>query len=199
MSSSHVPCRLVSCSATAQQWADLAASLEAHGSLTCLNLTDGELGGPEAPQVPPAAAGGWRECPLLARGASLCLDLGPTGKSCGNTPLARPPQGDNACPTSGPCVPLPSRGRWQARGRPEGRERGQLSPGRALEPLSRRGTRRLENCHLTGACCQELSSALVVNPRLTRLSLAKNDLGDRGVRLLCEGLSYPESRLQPLV
>ncbi|KAM7060141.1 NACHT, LRR and PYD domains-containing protein 2 [Molossus nigricans] len=57
----------------------------------------------------------------------------------------------------------------------------------------------LENCQLTGAYCKELSSALIVNPRLTHLCLAKNDLGDQGVKLLCEGLSYPESQLQTLV
>ena len=58
---------------------------------------------------------------------------------------------------------------------------------------------RLENCHLTEAYCKDLSSALIVNQRLTHLYLAKNALGDRGVKLLCEGLSYPECRLQALV
>ncbi|KAF6078829.1 NLR family pyrin domain containing 7 [Phyllostomus discolor] len=57
----------------------------------------------------------------------------------------------------------------------------------------------LEKCHLTGACCKELSSALIVNQRLTHLCLAKNDLGDGGVQLLCEGLSYPDCQLQTLV
>ncbi|KAM8791811.1 NACHT, LRR and PYD domains-containing protein 2-like [Rhynchonycteris naso] len=57
----------------------------------------------------------------------------------------------------------------------------------------------LENCHLTEACCKELSSALIVNQRLTHLCLAKNDLGDRGLKLLCEGLSYPECQLRTLV
>uniref|UniRef100_A0A8C4FET1 Uncharacterized protein n=1 Tax=Catagonus wagneri TaxID=51154 RepID=A0A8C4FET1_9CETA len=58
---------------------------------------------------------------------------------------------------------------------------------------------RLENCQLTEACCKELSSALIVNQRLTHLCLAKNNLGDGGVKLLCEGLSYPECQLQTLV
>ena len=58
---------------------------------------------------------------------------------------------------------------------------------------------RLENCQLTEACCKELSSALIVNQRLTHLCLAKNDLGDGGVKTLCEGLSYPECQLQTLV
>ncbi|XP_029780251.1 NACHT, LRR and PYD domains-containing protein 2 [Suricata suricatta] len=57
----------------------------------------------------------------------------------------------------------------------------------------------LENCHLTEACCKELSSALVVNRRLTHLCLAKNALGNGGVRLLCEGLSDPDCQLQTLV
>uniref|UniRef100_A0A4W2I6F7 NACHT, LRR and PYD domains-containing protein 2-like n=1 Tax=Bos indicus x Bos taurus TaxID=30522 RepID=A0A4W2I6F7_BOBOX len=57
----------------------------------------------------------------------------------------------------------------------------------------------LENCQLTQACCKELSSALIVNQRLTHLCLAKNDLGDGGVKILCEGLRYPECQLQTLV
>ncbi|XP_054566046.1 NACHT, LRR and PYD domains-containing protein 2 [Eptesicus fuscus] len=57
----------------------------------------------------------------------------------------------------------------------------------------------LENCHLTEVCCKELASTLMVNQRLTHLSLARNNLGDGGVRLLCEGLSYPECQLQTLV
>ncbi|XP_035580814.1 NACHT, LRR and PYD domains-containing protein 2 [Zalophus californianus] len=57
----------------------------------------------------------------------------------------------------------------------------------------------LENCHLAEACCKELSSALIVNQRLTHLCLANNNLGDGGVKLLCEGLSYPDCQLQNLV
>ena len=58
---------------------------------------------------------------------------------------------------------------------------------------------RLENCQLTEAYCKDLSSALIVNQRLTHLCLAKNALGDHGVKLLCEGLTYPECQLQTLV
>ena len=58
---------------------------------------------------------------------------------------------------------------------------------------------RLENCHLTEACCKELSSALIVSQSLTHLCLAKNALGNGGVKLLCEGLSYPDCQLQTLV
>ncbi|XP_019483406.1 PREDICTED: LOW QUALITY PROTEIN: NACHT, LRR and PYD domains-containing protein 2 [Hipposideros armiger] len=60
----------------------------------------------------------------------------------------------------------------------------------------------LENCHLTEAYCKELSSALIINQRLTHLCLAKcnkNALGNQGVKLLCEDLSYPECQLQTLV
>ncbi|VFV36689.1 lrr and pyd [Lynx pardinus] len=49
----------------------------------------------------------------------------------------------------------------------------------------------LENCHLTEACCEELSSASIVNQALTHLCLANNHLGDGGVKLLCGGLSHP--------
>ncbi|XP_054444129.1 NACHT, LRR and PYD domains-containing protein 2 [Pteronotus mesoamericanus] len=115
--------RLVSCSATAQQWAELSCCLETNQSLTCLNLTANEL---------------------LDEGARL-LYLTLRYPKC------------------------------------------------FLQRLS------LENCHFTGAYCKELSSALIVNQRLTHLCLAKNDLGDGGVKLLCEGLSYPDCQLQTLV
>ncbi|KAM8964019.1 NACHT, LRR and PYD domains-containing protein 2 [Lycaon pictus] len=115
--------RLVSCSATTQQWAHLSSSLKINQSLTCLNLTANEL--------PDESA------------KLLCTTL-------------RHPK----------CF---------------------------LQRLS------LENCQLTEVCCKELSSALIVNQRLTHLSLAKNTLGDDGVKLLCEGLSYPDCQLQMLV
>ncbi|VTJ69991.1 Hypothetical predicted protein [Marmota monax] len=57
----------------------------------------------------------------------------------------------------------------------------------------------LENCQLTEACCKEVSVTLVVSQRLTHLCLAKNDLGDEGVKTLCEGLRYPSCQLQALV
>ncbi|XP_047693010.1 NACHT, LRR and PYD domains-containing protein 2 [Prionailurus viverrinus] len=115
--------RLVSCSASAQQWAHLSSSLEINQSLTCLNLTANELTDESA--------------------RLLCKTL-------------RHPK----------CF---------------------------LQRLS------LENCNLTEACCKELSSALIVNQSLTHLCLAKNALGNGGVKLLCEGLSYPDCQLQMLV
>ncbi|XP_039713097.1 NACHT, LRR and PYD domains-containing protein 2 [Pteropus medius] len=115
--------RLVSCSATTQQWADLSSSLEMNQSLICLNLMANEL---------------------LDEGAKLLYMT------------LRHPK----------CF---------------------------LQRLL------LEDCDLTGAYCKELSSALIVNQRLTHLCLAKNALGNHGVKLLCEGLSYPECQLQTLV
>ncbi|NP_001413839.1 NLR family pyrin domain containing 2 [Rattus norvegicus] len=57
----------------------------------------------------------------------------------------------------------------------------------------------LENCHLTEVCCKDLSSVLMVSQTLTHLSLAKNELGDNGVKKLCESLSFPKCKLQTLV
>ncbi|XP_036056223.1 NACHT, LRR and PYD domains-containing protein 2 [Onychomys torridus] len=57
----------------------------------------------------------------------------------------------------------------------------------------------LENCNLTEACCKDISSILMVSQTLTHLNLAKNILGDNGVKVLCESLSYPECKLKTLV
>ncbi|XP_052025815.1 NACHT, LRR and PYD domains-containing protein 2 [Apodemus sylvaticus] len=57
----------------------------------------------------------------------------------------------------------------------------------------------LENCLLTEACCKDLSLILMLSQTLTHLNLAKNELGDNGVKNLCESLSCPESKLQTLV
>lgn len=55
------------------------------------------------------------------------------------------------------------------------------------------------NGHLIETCGKELSSTLILNQRLTHLCLAKKALGDSKVNLLCESLSYPQSKLQTLV
>ncbi|XP_037676450.1 NACHT, LRR and PYD domains-containing protein 2-like [Choloepus didactylus] len=68
-----------------------------------------------------------------------------------------------------------------------------IHPESSLQRLS------LEDCHLTQACCKDLAAALIVNQRLTHLCLARNDLGDGGVKILCEGLGYPDCKLQNLV
>ncbi|PNI15091.1 NLRP2 isoform 10 [Pan troglodytes] len=57
----------------------------------------------------------------------------------------------------------------------------------------------LENCHLTEANCKDLAAVLVVSRELTHLCLAKNPIGNTGVKFLCEGLRYPECKLQTLV
>ncbi|XP_042539145.1 NACHT, LRR and PYD domains-containing protein 2 [Dipodomys spectabilis] len=57
----------------------------------------------------------------------------------------------------------------------------------------------LENCGLTRACCEDFLSTLIVSQQLTHLSLANNDLGDDGVKILCEGLNHSNCQLQSLV
>ncbi|CAO2627300.1 NACHT, LRR and PYD domains-containing protein 2 [Lemmus lemmus] len=67
------------------------------------------------------------------------------------------------------------------------------------QPKSKLQRVSLENCHLTGSCCKDLASILMVSQTLTHLNLAKNNLGNGGVKTLCESLSYPECKLQTLV
>nr|XP_012611873.1 NACHT, LRR and PYD domains-containing protein 1-like [Microcebus murinus] len=68
-----------------------------------------------------------------------------------------------------------------------------------LRPLSCRLQRlRLVSCGLTSSCCQDLASALSTSPSLLELDLHENDLGDLGVRLLCEGVWHPTCRLRLL-
>uniref|UniRef100_G1QEZ2 NLR family pyrin domain containing 1 n=1 Tax=Myotis lucifugus TaxID=59463 RepID=G1QEZ2_MYOLU len=59
-------------------------------------------------------------------------------------------------------------------------------------------TLRLVSCGLTYNCCQDLASMLGACPSLRELDLWQNDLGDLGVRLLCEGLRHPACQLRNL-
>uniref|UniRef100_A0A8K9WMX7 NACHT domain-containing protein n=1 Tax=Oncorhynchus mykiss TaxID=8022 RepID=A0A8K9WMX7_ONCMY len=64
-----------------------------------------------------------------------------------------------------------------------------------LSPLS-----RLAGCELTYESCETLTSALQTpNSPVRELDLSYNDLGDRGVELLCDGLTSPLCNIQTLV
>ncbi|XP_027626182.1 NACHT, LRR and PYD domains-containing protein 12 isoform X3 [Tupaia chinensis] len=59
-------------------------------------------------------------------------------------------------------------------------------------------TLRLGICRLSAAACVGLSAVLQANRHLRELDLSFNDLGDRGVCVLGEGLCHPACRLQKL-
>ncbi|XP_049477312.1 NACHT, LRR and PYD domains-containing protein 12 isoform X3 [Panthera uncia] len=65
-------------------------------------------------------------------------------------------------------------------------------------PQCRLQTLRLGICRLGSAACEGLGAVLQVNPHLRELDLSFNDLGDRGMWPLCEGLGHPTCRLQKL-
>ncbi|XP_077837303.1 NACHT, LRR and PYD domains-containing protein 12 isoform X19 [Macaca mulatta] len=57
---------------------------------------------------------------------------------------------------------------------------------------------RPERTILLDAYSEHLAAALCTNPNLVELSLYRNALGSRGVKLLCQGLRHPSCKLQNL-
>nr|AAM75144.1 monarch-1 splice form III [Homo sapiens] len=57
---------------------------------------------------------------------------------------------------------------------------------------------RPERTVLLDAYSEHLAAALCTNPNLIELSLYRNALGSRGVKLLCQGLRHPNCKLQNL-
>ncbi|XP_072472240.1 NACHT, LRR and PYD domains-containing protein 12-like [Notamacropus eugenii] len=72
-----------------------------------------------------------------------------------------------------------------------------LCPGLS-HPACKLQTLWLKICHLTPSACHNLSTVLSTNQNLTELDLSLNDLGDLGVKSLCEGLCHSKSQLQTL-
>ncbi|XP_069857805.1 NACHT, LRR and PYD domains-containing protein 1-like isoform X2 [Dipodomys merriami] len=54
---------------------------------------------------------------------------------------------------------------------------------------------RLARCGLSSSCCQDLASVLSNSCRLRELDLRQNDLGDLGVKLLCQRFKHPACQL----
>ncbi|KAM4708080.1 NACHT, LRR and PYD domains-containing protein 3-like [Discoglossus pictus] len=57
---------------------------------------------------------------------------------------------------------------------------------------------RLEGCRLTSSCCEELQDVITTNRSLIKLDLGWNNLGDSGVKRLCDGLRHPNCALQKM-
>lgn len=57
---------------------------------------------------------------------------------------------------------------------------------------------RLSRCKLPDSVCQDLSEALREAPALRELGLLHNQLSEAGLRVLSEGLAWPQCRVQKL-
>lgn len=57
---------------------------------------------------------------------------------------------------------------------------------------------RLSHCKLPDDVCRDLSEALRVAPALRELGLLHNRLSEAGLRMLSEGLAWPQCRVQTL-
>ncbi|XP_069465030.1 NACHT, LRR and PYD domains-containing protein 3-like [Ambystoma mexicanum] len=65
-------------------------------------------------------------------------------------------------------------------------------------PVLKMHTLGLKGCSLTGSCCADLASVLRASTSLRDLDLSQNQLGDSGVRELCEGLREQRCKIQKL-
>ncbi|XP_047547498.1 ribonuclease inhibitor isoform X2 [Lutra lutra] len=67
-----------------------------------------------------------------------------------------------------------------------------------LEPGCRLQSLWVKSCGFTAACCVSFGAMLAQNKHLTELQLSNNQLGDAGVRELCQGLRQPGAALREL-
>ncbi|XP_061469175.1 NACHT, LRR and PYD domains-containing protein 3-like isoform X2 [Rhineura floridana] len=65
-------------------------------------------------------------------------------------------------------------------------------------PQSRLQRLMLHHCGLTAGACEDLASVLETSKSLMELGLGENNLGDEGIRQLCEVLRKPHCKLQRL-
>uniref|UniRef100_G1R9U2 NLR family pyrin domain containing 6 n=1 Tax=Nomascus leucogenys TaxID=61853 RepID=G1R9U2_NOMLE len=64
------------------------------------------------------------------------------------------------------------------------------------DPLCHLSSLTLSHCKVPDAVCRDLSEALRAAPALTELGLLHNRLSEAGLRMLSEGLAWPQCRVQ---